>query len=721
MNSSEIFDETGKESLKQKSVAMIENNEGAMSSSSSDENFGLVDMKRVPMDIWKRILKECDTRAKMRLMGTSKFFREMLDTEEFWHEIVVEELPRLRDNIYMNQNEFQDLDTYDPNNADDVADKTRFGLSPKGWKDTIRLYGTFPEVLFGKRKSFWRDIHDLKSTIENPWTRLILFTLAWISLMLFLFFFFFAIFYATNFIRGPVFDKLADDEHVSILVTNKVSRSVFSFSLSRSKGQFSVALAMLTLFLFFFSLCFVKRKNLFLSFVMNAMVLGCFFIMFYFLLVSLDSFVNGDEYTFNIRNRLVDGPVTKPYPQRSIKESGAGYDVLFREAADTEVATQKFTEDGRLMTSSETILFELLFYFLFFYGSTAYMMIHSDCWPKCPDNCCFSFIMSIISLVGIVLTWVLFSVKLCNNFTSSWTIVFIPLFLTIITIHIFAFSMKLSKVYAFDTVCSKCVQYCGIVLGSAMGIAIVLLPALCLDGIGKFDPPTSGGGAWEGAERFMSAVVVTDELIERAHKMEKNMALSLVPMLVWLFVEYIAFCVVLYLVKGDVKWIKRRVDLKKGLYVWQTSAPCKRSREIQEIRAEEWEKRKAEKIRKKQEEQERKEKEDAKAKVREMREKEKDQRLIEVTQKGMSPEELSAAIDEINKYYDEEDRKETEKAEAEEAEKKKAEEEAKKKKEEDKNAKKNTYQDTFYEPPINHEVHVLWEKILRTGSFLWLV
>ncbi|KAH7825540.1 uncharacterized protein MONOS_12250 [Monocercomonoides exilis] len=305
-----------------------------------------------------------------------------------------------------------------------------------------------------------------------------------------------------------------------------------------------------------------------------------------------------------------------------------------------------------------------------------------------------------------------------DNFTSSWTITFIPLFLTIIVMHIFAFNVKLSSEYDFKTVCSKCVRCCGIVFGPAIGIVIALLPALCLDGIGIFDPPTSSGKAWEGAERFMSAVVVTDELIERAHKMERNMALSLVPMLVWLFVEYVAFCLGLYLVKGDVKWVKRRLGLKKELFAWQALAPSKRNREIQEIRAEEREKRKTEKIRKKQEEQEIEEKEEAKEKAKKKREKEKDQRLIEVTQRGLNPEELSAAIDEINKYYDEEVRKEEE---AEEAEKKRAEEEAKKKKEEEENAKENENQSIFDEPPANHEIHVLWEKILQTGSFSWLI
>eukprot|EP00770_Monocercomonoides_exilis_P007291 MONOS_7254.1-p1 / transcript=MONOS_7254.1 / gene=MONOS_7254 / organism=Monocercomonoides_exilis_PA203 / gene_product=unspecified product / transcript_product=unspecified product / location=Mono_scaffold00243:71512-72742(+) / protein_length=326 / sequence_SO=supercontig / SO=protein_coding / is_pseudo=false len=325
--------------------------------------------------------------------------------------------------------------------------------------------------------------------------------------------------------------------------------------------------------------------------------------------------------------------------------------------------------------------------------------------------------MLIISLVGIVLEWVFFCVKLCYNFTSSWTITFIPLFLAIITLHIFVFNLEPPGASIFETICSKSVRYCGIVFGSAIGIAIVLIPTLCLDGIGKFDPPTSSGEAWEGAERFMSAVVVTDELIERAHKMERNMMLSLVPMLAWLFIEYLAFCLGLYLVKGDVQWIERRLGLKKELFVWQKLAVCKRGKEMQEIRAEEWKRRKAEKNRKKQKEQERKAKEKAKAK--EMREKEKDQRLIEVTQRGLSPEELSAAIDEINKHYDEEDQKEAE-AEAEEAEKKRAEEEAKKKEEEEKAANRANEND-YKEPAVNHEIHVLWEKILRKGSFSWLV
>eukprot|EP00770_Monocercomonoides_exilis_P000328 MONOS_327.1-p1 / transcript=MONOS_327.1 / gene=MONOS_327 / organism=Monocercomonoides_exilis_PA203 / gene_product=unspecified product / transcript_product=unspecified product / location=Mono_scaffold00005:167376-168864(+) / protein_length=391 / sequence_SO=supercontig / SO=protein_coding / is_pseudo=false len=383
---------------------MVENDVDLMCSSSSDEDCGLVDVKSVhflffavlrlsdglclnaggagvPMDIWKRILKECDTRTKMRLMGTSKFFREMLDTDEYWHEIVVEELPRLRDNIYMSQNEFQDLDTYNPNNADDVADKTRFGLSPKGWKDTIRLYGTFPEVLFGKRQGFWKDIFDLKNTVEHPWISFILFTLTWISLMLFLFFFFFAIFYATNFIRGPVFDKLADDGHVSNLLTNKVTRS--------------------------------DRDDMWLGIIISAASVAGFFVMLYFLCKDLDTFVNGDYHTFNIRNRLVDGPVTKPYPERSIKENRTTYDVLFREAAATENITQKFTEDGRLITNSDTILFSLLFYFIMFFGGMFLMNIQYGFWMSCPGDFCFTLIMFIISLVGIILAWVLFSVKLC--------------------------------------------------------------------------------------------------------------------------------------------------------------------------------------------------------------------------------------------------------------------------------------------------------------------
>ncbi|KAH7820460.1 uncharacterized protein MONOS_7253fu7254 [Monocercomonoides exilis] len=717
MKSSEVLGHTGNERAFRELAPMVTDIEDPTSSSSSDEDCGLVDVKRVPMDIWKRILKECDTRTKMRLMGTSKFFREMLDTDEFWHEIVVEELPRLRDNIYMSQNEFQDLDTYDPNNADDVADKTRFGLSPKGWKDTIRLYGTFPEVLFGKRQGFWKDIFDLKNTIEHPRIRLILFTLTWVSLALFLFFFFFAIFYATNFIRGPVFDKLADDGHVSNLLTNKVTRSVFSFSLSRSKGLFSVSIAMLILFLYFLIMCMAKRKNICISFAANATVTGVFFMILFLLCSNLDNFVNGDRHIFDIRNRLVDGPVTKPYPQRSVMENKTSNDVLFRKVADTETVTQKFTEDGRPITNSDTILYLLLFNFLFFYFWVLFEGVFQFYWLRFPDNCCFTLSMLIISLVGIVLEWVFFCVKLCYNFTSSWTITFIPLFLAIITLHIFVFNLEPPGASIFETICSKSVRYCGIVFGSAIGIAIVLIPTLCLDGIGKFDPPTSSGEAWEGAERFMSAVVVTDELIERAHKMERNMMLSLVPMLAWLFIEYLAFCLGLYLVKGDVQWIERRLGLKKELFVWQKLAVCKRGKEMQEIRAEEWKRRKAEKNRKKQKEQERKAKEKAKAK--EMREKEKDQRLIEVTQRGLSPEELSAAIDEINKHYDEEDQKEAE-AEAEEAEKKRAEEEAKKKEEEEKAANRANEND-YKEPAVNHEIHVLWEKILRKGSFSWLV
>eukprot|EP00770_Monocercomonoides_exilis_P000329 MONOS_328.1-p1 / transcript=MONOS_328.1 / gene=MONOS_328 / organism=Monocercomonoides_exilis_PA203 / gene_product=unspecified product / transcript_product=unspecified product / location=Mono_scaffold00005:169178-170023(+) / protein_length=282 / sequence_SO=supercontig / SO=protein_coding / is_pseudo=false len=273
----------------------------------------------------------------------------------------------------------------------------------------------------------------------------------------------------------------------------------------------------------------------------------------------------------------------------------------------------------------------------------------------------------------------------------------------------------------FETMCSKSVRYCGIVFGSAIGIAIVLIPTLCLDGIGKFDPPTSSGEAWEGAERFMSAVVVTDELIERAHKMERNMMLSLVPMLAWLFVEYLAFCLGLYLVKGDVQWIERRLSLKKGLFAWQKLAPYRRGREMEEVRADERRKKKQEKEEAERAELEKKEKEEARAKAKETREKEKDQRLIEVTQRGLSPEELSAAIDEINKYYEDEDRKEAEEVEAEEAEKKRAEEEAKKEKEEKKKTV-NSMNDCYKkEPAVNHEIHVLWEKILRTGSFSWLV
>ncbi|KAH7825148.1 uncharacterized protein MONOS_1477 [Monocercomonoides exilis] len=269
----------------------------------------------------------------------------------------------------------------------------------------------------------------------------------------------------------------------------------------------------------------------------------------------------------------------------------------------------------------------------------------------------------------------------------------------------------------FETMCSNSVRYCGIVFGSAIGIAIVLIPTLCLDGIGKFDPPTSSGEACEGAERFMSAVVVNDELIERAHKMERNMALSLVQMLVWLFVEYVAFCVGLYLVKWDVKWIKRRVDLKKGLFVWQTLAPCKRCKKIQKIRADERRKKKLEKEESECAELAKKEKEEAKLKAKEVREKEKDQRLINVIQRGLSVEELSAEIDEINKYCDKEDQKEVE---AEEAEKKRAEEEAKKKEEEEKPANRAN-ENNYKEPAVNHEIHVLWEKILQTGSFSWLV
>ncbi|KAH7825539.1 uncharacterized protein MONOS_12251 [Monocercomonoides exilis] len=349
----------------------------------------------------------------MRLMGTSKFFREMLDTDEFWHEIVVEELPRLRDNIYMSQSEFQDLDTYDPSNAYDVAGKTRFGLSPKGWKDTIRLYGTFPEVLFGKRQGFWKDFQDLKSTIENSWMRLILFTLAWVSLALFLFFFFFAIFYATNFIRGPVFDKLSDDGHVSNLLTNKANRSVFSFGLSKSNGQFTVALILLALFFIFFILYTTKRKVFCISLIFLAGVSLCFVGMFFFLCWYLDSFVNGDKYTFNIRNRLVDGPVTKPYAHMSIKKSDASYDVLFRKVADTETVTQKFTEDGRLITKSDTILFNILLYFFVFFGGMFIVTTEYDSWLRCPDNYCFALFTFLLSLLGIGLTWVFFSVKLC--------------------------------------------------------------------------------------------------------------------------------------------------------------------------------------------------------------------------------------------------------------------------------------------------------------------
>eukprot|EP00770_Monocercomonoides_exilis_P007347 MONOS_7310.1-p1 / transcript=MONOS_7310.1 / gene=MONOS_7310 / organism=Monocercomonoides_exilis_PA203 / gene_product=unspecified product / transcript_product=unspecified product / location=Mono_scaffold00247:38836-40472(+) / protein_length=473 / sequence_SO=supercontig / SO=protein_coding / is_pseudo=false len=472
---------------------------------------------------------------------------------------------------------------------------------------------------------------------------------------------------------------------------------------------------MLTSFFFFLILYLVKQKYFWISLAVLTVMRGSFLFVLFFLCNDLDNFVNGNEHTFNIRNRLVDGPVTKPYPQRSIMENKITDDALFRKVAGTETVTQKFTEDGRLITNSDTILFSLLFYFLLFYCSMAFEGFYVSHWLKFPKRCCLTLSMLIISLIGIVFAWVFFSVKLCYNFTSSWTITFIPLFLTIISMHIFAFNMKLSKFYDFETICSKNVRYCGIMFGSTIGIAIVLIPALCLDGIGIFDPPTSSGEAWEGAERFMSAVVVTDELIERAHKMERNMMLSLVPMLVWLFVEYVAFCVGLYLVKGDVKWVKQRVDSNKVLLAWQALAVCKRGREMQEIRAEEWKRRKAEKIRKNQEEQERKEKAKEKAKAKEKREKEKEQRLINVIQRGLSVEELSAEIDEINKYYDKEDQKEVE---AEEAEKKRAEEEAKKKKE---NAKMNRNQGNFHEPLANHEIHVLWEKILRKGSFSWLV
>ncbi|KAH7825149.1 uncharacterized protein MONOS_1476 [Monocercomonoides exilis] len=338
MKSSEVLIHTGNERAFREFVPMVTDIEDPTSSSTSDENCDQVDVNiEVPMDIWK----------------------------QFWYEIVVEELLRLRDNIFMSHDEFQDLNMYDPDNADacvlsyaeDVADKTRSGLSPKGWKDTIRLYGTFPEVLFGKRQSFWRDMYNLKTLIKYPWTRLILFSLASISLMLFLFFFFFAIFYATNLIRGPVFDKLADDEHVSILVSNRASRSIFSFCLSRSKSQFTIALVMLTLFFFFFFLFLKKRDDMLFAILISAACIGCLLVGPYYLYTSLNKFVNGDEHAFNIRNRLVDGQVTKPYPQRNVKESGVGYDNLFREAAATEDDTQKFTEDGRLITSSDTILY----------------------------------------------------------------------------------------------------------------------------------------------------------------------------------------------------------------------------------------------------------------------------------------------------------------------------------------------------------------------------
>ncbi|KAH7819260.1 uncharacterized protein MONOS_2883 [Monocercomonoides exilis] len=211
------------------------------------------------------------------------------------------------------------------------------------------------------------------------------------------------------------------------------------------------------------------------------------------------------------------------------------------------------------------------------------------------------------------------------------------------------------SLHEYSALCSKSIRIAG--------IAIVLIPLLCLDEIGVFDPPASNGEAWKGAERFMSAVVFV--------------------------VVLAAFCAVLYLLTGDVKWIERNVEVRKGLFVWQDAAR-KRSREEQERRAREWKRRRMEKMREKQKEEEKKVKEAKKEALRKTREEEKDQRLAEMALKGLKPEELSAAMDEINDHYEREEREEIE---------------AKKRKEEEERANRNSDDDLFKEPSVNSAIH----------------
>ncbi|KAH7815791.1 uncharacterized protein MONOS_15062 [Monocercomonoides exilis] len=695
------------------------NDENASLSCSSNDSCDQFNIKNVPEEIWKKIFMQCDTKTKMSLMGTSKQFRLILNTEEFWREIVVEELPRLKDNIYLNQNEFQDIETLDQGNEMNKEDRIRFGLSPKGWKDTIKMYGTFAKALFDTKRGIWNDVYHLKESITHPKTSLLLFTVSWVSLASFLFLFFFAIFYSTNFIRGPVFDKLSDDPNVSNLVSNKVTRSVFSFSLSQSKLQFTVVMALLLMHFGFLFLYLTKRKEVRYKLIFVGIYLACFPFVNYLLCLKMDNLMNGENYTPNIRNRLVDGPMAKSRSAVDSKKSDAESRGAFSQSA----ADEEHAESGQSTTEPNSSVFESSLWLLFALLGEIFFMSPVENWVACYGDEDLNGVILLIAICGVITAWVLFFHELCFNTTNSWTVVLVPLFPTIVLIHVFVFFMRPSKEHDYSVLCSKSIRIAGIAIGSVIGIAIVLIPLLCLDGIGVFDPRASNGEAWKGAERFMSAVVVTDELIERAHKMERNMALSLVPMVVWFVIVMVAFWAALYLVKGDVKWIERNVDLRKELFVWQDAARKRRSREEQERRAEEWKRRRMEKMREKQKEEEKKAKEAKKAKKREMREEEKEQRLAEIALKGLKPEELSAAIDEIDAHYDQEEREEIE---AEEAERKRLEEEAKKRKEEEEEeeiekAKQSAGDHAFDEPGINSVIHETWQQILQRGSFSWLL
>eukprot|EP00770_Monocercomonoides_exilis_P004655 MONOS_4633.1-p1 / transcript=MONOS_4633.1 / gene=MONOS_4633 / organism=Monocercomonoides_exilis_PA203 / gene_product=unspecified product / transcript_product=unspecified product / location=Mono_scaffold00125:61530-63862(-) / protein_length=654 / sequence_SO=supercontig / SO=protein_coding / is_pseudo=false len=650
----------------------------------------------------------CDTKTKMNLMGTSKQFRSILDTEEFWHEIVIDELPRLKDNINLNQNEFLDLDMYDPNNTDEISDGTRFGLSAKGWKDTVKLYGTFTEELFGKRRSIWNDMLHLKEAIKHPKICLCSFIMMWIALAVFLILFFFAIFYSMNCIRGPVFDKLSDDPNVSNLDVNKVTRSVFSFSLSQSKWQFRIALMLFVTFTVFLYR-FLSKKREDLAYWVFYITIGCFLIgLDITLCPGVDYLADGYGFIFNLHNRLVDGPVVGRHATFTQNKNFSVNETIFNRASEDDSFVEEIVN-----LSNERVIVHMIMWLIVFFVLSYVQSICFGFWIGCSGGVCCNVVLFTIICCGVLVTWVLFLVNMWYNITNSWTVIFIPLFPTIILINVLIFNIRPMKDYEFSAMCSRSIRFAGIAIGSFAGIIIILIPLLCLDGIGEFDPRTSSGEVWKGAERFMSAVVVTDELIERAHKMERNMMLSMIPMMLWFVAVLVVFCVLWYYVTCNVKKMKPKLDLKKKLRAWGKIAP-KRSIEEQEKGAEEWRARRMERMQERQMEAEKKAKVEKRKKRRETRENEKAARLIEVTQIDMSLQELSVILDEIDEYYYNEEEKEKEAEKVEEAEMKRLEEEAKKKK------MIRTFRNRIFEPPLNPVIHEIWQSILQQGSFSWL-
>lgn len=121
----------------------------------------------------------------------------------------------------------------------DEIDWTQFGVSPYGWRQTAKMYGQFPAVLFRKKKSIWNDIIHVSSTMQYPMRRFILCTLAWILLSVFLFGFFFGLFYASNWIREPVIGSEIEKASVDAILNHtegSVVKSHFGFGLSQWKG-----------------------------------------------------------------------------------------------------------------------------------------------------------------------------------------------------------------------------------------------------------------------------------------------------------------------------------------------------------------------------------------------------------------------------------------------------------------------------------------------------